>query len=85
MGNNKKSEWCGRGDLNPHSQRETDFKSAASTDSATPALFRLTTLIVAKGYISTANKSVHQAQKWIKSEISALFLGLSLISTTVLF
>ena len=29
--------WCGRRDLNPHTQRVSDFKSEASADSATAA------------------------------------------------
>ena len=29
--------WCGRRDSNPHEQSSRDFKSLASTDSATPA------------------------------------------------
>lgn len=30
--------WCPRGDSNSHSQKPTDFESAASTNSATGAL-----------------------------------------------
>ena len=32
-----RSRWCGRGDSNPHGLRPSDFKSLASTGSATPA------------------------------------------------